>query len=888
MHGQVKRVKLTVQNAGGVARRAWPITQGVPFAEQQLQRGTPVCVVEADGTPLPTQSSCLATWGPDQQWVKWLLVDFQCDLEAEETKEFFLEYGGGIEVPAPENPVTVERIQEVQERVLGEFQVYQVPMPEGRIRINTGTLRLDLRTGSAEFLAACAIKTNDGWRDLWGGRPGPYLYMENTNGLLFTSHDGAPAPQITVEEEGPLRACVCIKGYHASSDGVYVCPFIVRLHLFAGRSDVRLFHTFIFDQNPERMEFRRVGIFVPLELGDNLRMAFGGSERAHWAQRWKRAEFLQSSDISYSVSRDGEPFGEGSKTRGWTSLCGSEGCAFVAVRDFWQQYPKGYVLTPQGIDVQLWPAAYNEPLRYSTPWKEWPVYFNGTRDEQEVKRLIEASPTAPLNLKSFAAETTEDIAWIEQMVDKYAPERPASHNDTGTQDGTGAGKTHELWLRFAPALSDQEAESLGLCVQEPLIAPADPQYVGQTRAVRDLLLGADPLFADIDALLDQVIERIAIEPMHRSRLWGFWRFGNMCCSHSTGPGLAYELHYETDPVEGMRHVGPYNNEADDPCWSVWVNFLRTGRRDFFLTASAYSRAMGEVGICHAHPMAPELVGLMHYHNAHQWSGAHSPSHTLNTSLFLHYYFTGDRRMREIALEAADRAVRTQEPAGIISCRHGTLHREFTGPLVCVIEAYLDTWARKYGDLARRSLNWFLRSQEELGVFPRSVYTRGEMGDEMVVEPHPLPLNHSGTVYPIFYEALRHFNSQLLQETIIAEADACLARNAGGWPVTVCALAYELTGDPRYAAFCKRQVLRSESHLRSVVNLANNSIFSGIRNGHLEVLKAAVVRAQQQDPEGLAQAEEELPQYLGTDQRKPPSPYYTPPEKSLGVPEGYDL
>ena len=680
-----------------------------------------------------------------------------------------------------------------------------------------------------------------------------------------------------------MRAAVCIKGFHASASGLYLCPYTLRIHAYAGKNDLRLCHTFVFDQNPDVLEFSEVGMSIPLALGDDRRMSFGGQDKAHWAKRWKHAEYLQSSDISYQVTRDGELFGEGEKTRGWTTLCGSQASAFVAIRDFWQQYPKGYELTADGIDVQFWPASYGEPLVFSTPWKETAVRFNGTRDEATVKRILEENPTEPLNLKSFAAETTDDILWIESMVDKYAPERPASHNDTGTQDGVGAAKTHELLLRFkAEPIGDEEAEELGVCVQEPVIAPAEPAYMWRTRAARDLFGGIDPRFSEVDNLLDGIVERIAIEPMQRSRLWGFWRFGNMCCSHTTGSGLAYEAHYHTDPVEGMRHVGPYNNEADDPCWGVWTQFLRTGKRRFFLAASGFSRAMGDVGICHAHPAKPSVVGLMHYHSGHQWTGGYSPSHTLNTTHFLHYYFTGDRRMREIGLEVADWAVRNQEKAGIISCRGARLNREFTGPLVCAIEAYLDTWAAKYGDVARRSLNWVLRTQEKPGVFPISVFTRGERGDEAVIEPNEEPLSHGGIVYPIFYEGLRHFDSPLLRETILAEADFAIARGSAGHVATACALAYEMTGELVYAAFCKYCVEQYKDHARTVVELTNNSIFSGIRNGYISVLKATAIRAMEDNPQGFAEAEKRLEDLLGTAPITRSGPQPIPAERNLGI------
>jgi len=569
MDRDVKRVKLTIENAGNVERRGWPITQGVPFAEGELRRGTPVRIVDPEAGALPTQSTCLATWDKSLEYVKWLLVDFQIDLAPGETREVFLEYGDEVEVPEPPEPV---RVSEDRRRIL----------------IDTGALRLEVRRGDPDFLAGCYVKTPAGWRNVLRGAPGPYLYMIDKNGTVYDSYRAAPAPRITVEDHGPLRASICVKGYHASASGIHLCPYTLRIHLYAGKSDLRLFHTFVFDQNPDVLEFSEVGMCFPLDLGDGVRMAFGGEGSAHSVKGCNRAGFLQSSDIAYEVTRDGKPFAKGEKTRGWASLCGSNASAVVALRDFWQQYPKGYELTEDSMYIQFWPASYGQPLVFWTPWKEEAVRFDGyygdpvvtaaSRDEETVRKILEKYPTAPLNLKSFAPKTTDDILWIESMVEKYAPNRPASHNDTGTEDGTGAAKTHEFFVHLqSEPIGDEEAEAFALRVQNPVIAPADPAYMCSTRAARALHGGCDPRFSEIDALMDGIVDRIAIEPMHRSRLWGFWRFGNMCCSHGTGPGLAYIAHYHTDPVRGMRHVGPYNNEADDPCWGLWTQFLRTGK-----------------------------------------------------------------------------------------------------------------------------------------------------------------------------------------------------------------------------------------------------------------------------------------------------------------------
>ena len=304
--GNEKSIPLRAYETGGVDRKGWPVTQGVPFPDGELPCGAAVCVVDEDGTRLPTQSIALTTWDPDFAWVKWLLVDFQCDLSANETRDLRLEYGERVESPQPTSPVTVSHAG-------------------NRTRIDTGELRLDLRHDSADFVAALLVPGSDGWRNVLRGAPGPFLYLVGSDGTQYDSITSARPPRIEIEEPGPLHACVAIKGFHAAPTGIGLCPYTLRLHLYAGQNLVRLFHTFVFDQNPDELEFRGVGLRFPVDVGDEARVAFGGETGARWASRWTRASLLQTSDIAHEITRDGAPYGSGEKARGWASVCGRLG-----------------------------------------------------------------------------------------------------------------------------------------------------------------------------------------------------------------------------------------------------------------------------------------------------------------------------------------------------------------------------------------------------------------------------------------------------------------------------------------------------------------------------------------------------------------------------------
>ena len=63
----VKRIRLHIENAGGISRSAWPVTQGIPFPDEELKQGAPVQVVDSEDTVLPTQFATLGTWNKGQE-----------------------------------------------------------------------------------------------------------------------------------------------------------------------------------------------------------------------------------------------------------------------------------------------------------------------------------------------------------------------------------------------------------------------------------------------------------------------------------------------------------------------------------------------------------------------------------------------------------------------------------------------------------------------------------------------------------------------------------------------------------------------------------------------------------------------------------------------------
>jgi len=726
------------------------VTQGIPFADGDLPAGAALRLVDDGERPFPTQAAALAFWAADLKWVKWLLVDAQVPARSTGLR---LEYGPDVEPVDPEVPVTVE------ERA-------------GHLVLGTDRLRLHLRRGDPDFLAAIEVSADAGWRDLL--RDQAFLYMVDGRGVAYDSCMAAPPPRLTVEERGPLRASACIEGYVADEDGRRFCPYVMRLHLHAGSSRIRVYHTFVFDQDPDRVELSAIGLLLPLKLGDGLEVAFGGEPQAHWARTWQRAHLLQASDREYSVALNGAVHGLGTRSAGWAELAGPDASIGVVLRDIWREYPKGVAVDQRGtVDLQLWPADCGETLRFDTPWKEPPIR---AKHEDELLGKLRDNPTAGVNFKGFlgTADVPEDSAEGNQqsldearaLADKHLQNRRVTWGDTSTGRPAGLAKTHELWLDLRPhASSHEQMASFAASVQEPPLALPDPAYVSGTRALR-LFHPLDQVrFPDIEHGLEAIFDELLDGPIEECRLYGAIDYGDLVNGHGRRHGNVYLMFRDEPGFKATDLIGWMNNESNDECENMWLAYLRSGERKYWRLAEAYSEHVEDVDTVHAHPTDPGWVGLTRYHSMQHWGGEPSPSHTAIHGWLLHYFLTGNRRALDICAQACDNFVRRQEVAGHVSNRSGVLRREYSGPMAGLWALYGVTWAEKYGECARRSLDFFLKAQDEDGSFPRDIFTAGPRGDELRTDvPGSIP--PGGCEHYSVYEAYRITGDARLREAVL--------------------------------------------------------------------------------------------------------------------------
>ena len=808
-------IRLTAAGDGRSVYKGQPVTFGVPLPEGALKREDlqAVSITDGEGNACPVQTQCTATWKNDLKHVKWLLADTRVSLaEGETERTFFLDLDGTESGDAGPR-VTVNTVDDSLQIDTGPMRVRlrkEFPLSHG-YGARPGDHSLEF---APDVFKSCQLKTAEGWREMLKGDHGIHLYMKDANGVVYDSCTRGFCPRVIVEEQNDLRCCVKVDGLHHSLDGRTFCPYVLRLHFYAGKADIKVFHTFVFDQDPESVALSAVGIRIPVDLGAGVRASFAGSEGPHASDEWRELRFTQTGHKAYTVERDGRELAAGTRSLCRAAMLGGRGSLAAVFRDGWQEYPFGFTLRPGVMEVEVWPEASGKPLEFATPYREAPIVEFGfdpykvvPGEEEKFVRLINEHPTAPISVKAMNPRSIEKIAWTEAMLEKHAGGRVIGYNDLHINNGAGAAKTSEIHLRFsAGTLSEDELNELAVSVQDPLVVLAEASSVCASGAFGPCHHAGDPLFAAVDANLDRITYEVGFEPDELCEHYGKMRYGNLPGTHSAPSHWVYCYYKKTEPLKAARYQGVTNNEANGEIFAFWGGFIRAGRRDYFLRAQKVSRCVADVGTIHAHPEKPENVGGMHGHSSHCWTGHPTTSHTLVAGYLTDYYFTGNRRLLDVAEEAAERVFNFyQERIGIVAHHGNHLLREYTGAISVLLETYQATWKEKYRWLAERSLDILLKSRNEEPFLSNSIRTAGFLGNEILAKPPGYPEVAWGNRYLVFESALRLFGrSPALEKLIMDEADYYTWRcpvAIGQYPVPIC-YAYQLTGNLHYAAFAK--------------------------------------------------------------------------------------
>ena len=619
-------IPLSITDYAGIDRTGEPVSSGIPLPQDEnitsVDSLQVIQVTDGDNNPIPAQFRILSRWhgtvDETTKPIKWVLADFQAYVPAEGTATYHLTDQGTGNI--------ADTNLEIQE-------------DNDHITISTGKAIFKIRkTGFNLFDQVLIDSDGDGTVDdevvsssLQNG-----IFLTYDNDIYSSASD--PTPGISIEESGPLRAVVKVRGTHALSSGGTKLHYTVRLHFYKDKQFVRVLYTLenhkvyrttyqgdtgyrydLFDNLFLRLEgnfsapvITSIANYDDINGPDNLNSSEPqlsiysdssdtGTDAYRLIQNWHETNpypYDQSKNFYYQIFKNNNNSGLGKvRTIGYFDRSDSNWGMTVGIRDFWQNFPMAISSDGSLINVELWPDEGFGPWRSNT------------------LSLLEG----------------------------------------------GRHKTHEILFYFHKGNAESaDSEKLVRALQKPLLALATPSWYAETKAISPVMVEKrnwdDPDILDPDLAEGfNRYERLQEVKWNREVADDYGSYGkqSLLTFRERGGKNGYEQMYGWFNFGDIHWDAGFSSLHYDWPWSMLFHFLRTGERGAFDIGADCARHRKDIDQCHT--LTDPRGGLQFYEKGeyHGNGYAQESSHTWVQGLLLYWALTGDQHAYESALEVGE-------------------------------------------------------------------------------------------------------------------------------------------------------------------------------------------------------------------------------------------
>lgn len=692
---------ITVSEPVGILRKNEPVTSGIPLPESANIISTDQLMLnDENGNLIPAQYKAASRWGgtPDDisKPIKWVFLNFQSNVSANESQVYYLK----------EKPINFEN--NADKAKLSVIEDYD------KFIVNTGKAKFQISKHYFNLFDYVWIDSDsDGIiNNLIISQPfdGGVL-LKDINCKEFTALLDKPE-EIVIEEKGELKTIIKIRGCLKSSDGTWFAPSInnsakgffqpypnsfvyynCRLYFYNNSDFVRIFFTLENNgangrTNPEQYFAPEQMVYfdsIELVLKTNLGLAaklhshecsidMKSSDIYTLYQDWNENLTDSVKDtlepgfvngIFYESKKNGELISQGLTNPGWIDLSGKNKGIGLAIRHFWQNFPKKITINNGNIKIGLWPEEGYYPYCAS---KDFP----------------------------------------DAQYDSYC--RKAGKDGESYLFDAGRHKTYEIGIRFYGGEYDNKTPLMSASLEYPLAAIAPPEWYSQSFA---LGVVAPANVKSDDSEISEAIQRFE------------QRNSAMVYEEDSDNGLTI-LNLKTTPSPHWEHTLQnrfYNwMNFGDLLWSgqspsalhydwtyiMLLHYIRTGKRNFFDAGVEMAKHRYDIDQYHGERYNLNSSGSstkwINYMAFYESSGHADPclhpshpskvsanSHTWNGGLLLYYLLTGDQKAIEAAEENVKAAMNHYGTEGLFSAetqkpaQHET--RMETWPILNLINMY---------------------------------------------------------------------------------------------------------------------------------------------------------------------------------------------------------
>ncbi|MGI5925370.1 MAG: hypothetical protein ACOX9E_15600 [Lentisphaeria bacterium] len=322
-------IPLRISEPTAFARRGWPVTSGVPFAQGQLASADDVRIRNPQGKIIPAQFAVLSRWRDGS--IKWLLCDFLADTDTTQAQVYTLVTGAG-QPPAKMKGDSASSmpIEKEIEQWIGSFG------------------RLLLEGNNSEIVLADGTRLKMGEMD-----------------------------ELRVVDAGPIRCALAAAGDYVDQDGnkrfrwraqvnsYGAIPMRASLRWGISNNDRRQTHALVKSATLSNSE---ISPDSPMTLSDGSKLP---ADFRVLQDQEKHATITPLAGDAPVVTRER-----------LDGLFVSAGGGMVWMRDFWQTWPKGFSVNGGEMLVELLPKlpAEGYPPATDNPQEDLLIHYYWYKD----------------------------------------------------------------------------------------------------------------------------------------------------------------------------------------------------------------------------------------------------------------------------------------------------------------------------------------------------------------------------------------------------------------------------------------------------------------------------------------------------------------------------
>ena len=574
------------------SQMAGPLTFGVPLPQGQLYR-VGSATVNSNSHSTSAQTRIHSRW-PDGS-ARWVLVD----------------------APPPE-PVAPSAAANVHVTLsleaAPERQGLSWEESEAEVTVTGPDLRVSVARSRPVLPALIERRSGSEWRRAIGSPLNAGDDETNAAPICVTLGTGVtlrpgPIEDLALEETGAERCVIRYRVPHQDSGGVTHLRSTVRVHVYAREPAIKLVHRLevvspamppaargtIDDFSPGFEEIRAAiagtsgeeATLLTLKSVD-LRLSRAGNSAVRFdgascslsdGNQWR---LVHEHDQAFRLETNGSVREVDGRTRGNVVVDGESGALAVAVRNFWETYPKGVRVDQNAVSVELLPSLSGEDLPGDeNAWHR--LYFWHDKGKYRVK--------------------------------------------------VGMALTSEIMIAFPE--STEAANSLFDWFEQPPLVRPDLEWLNETGAWSPLAPKSGSPLAKYEQMVDDVYDEW-MKDREYWRQYGFVNFGDFYGESSWAWG-----NNEYDPA--FAHYCEYLR-GGNPRWAVLA--AQAARHMVDVDTVNYSKNPAHIGGQYCHIAGHAGGFLPPYFRYKVAGSTLIASHMWVEGIVLHYLLTGDENLRE--------------------------------------------------------------------------------------------------------------------------------------------------------------------------------------------------------------------------------------------------